>query len=104
MTLIAGIATAATPQSSYPDDVAQVLEKSVKNRGELEKVLAHCASSNDSLKLRAAYFLIGNMEGHSYVTYFLKDTVGNAVDFSALNYPTYDSLTADMGEELKNWI
>ena len=95
MTLIAGIATAATPQSSYPDNVTQALEKSGKNRGELEKVLAYCASPNDSLKLQAAYFLIGNMEGHSYVTYFLKDTLGNAVDFSALNYPNYDSLTTD---------
>ena len=95
MTLIAGIAVAATPQSAYPDDVTQALEKSGKNLGELEKVLAHYSAAGDSYKLQAAYFLIGNMEGHSYVTYFLKDTVGNAVDFSALNYPNYDSLTAD---------
>ena len=96
MMLIAGIAAAATAQSSYPDNVTQALEKSGKNRGELERVLAHCSvASDDPLKLQAAYFLIGNMEGHSYVTYFLKDTVGNAVDFSTLNYPNYDSLTAD---------
>ncbi len=94
-TLITGIAGAAMSQSSYPDNVNQALEKSGKNLSELMQVLAHYAPTKDSLKLRAAYFLIGNMEGHSYVTYFLKDTVGNAVDFSALNYPNYDSLTAD---------
>ncbi len=82
-------------QPLYPDDVVKALEKSGKNRGELEKVLAYCTASGDPLKLQAAYFLIGNMEGHSYVTYFLKDTVGNAVDFSALDYPSYDSLTSD---------
>jgi hypothetical protein len=101
--LIVSFAGRAAAQFSYPNDVIQALEKSGKNRGELEKVLAHYSATGDSSKLRAAYFLIGNMEGHSYVTYFLKDTVGNAVDFSALNYPSYDSLTRDFKQlELKH--
>lgn len=79
----------------YPDDVAKALDKAGKNRGELEQVILHYASPKDSLQLHAAYFLIGNMEGHSYVTYFLKDTLSNAVDFNVMNYPNYDSLTKD---------
>lgn len=78
-----------------PENVEGALEASGNNRGELEKVILHYVSPKDSLKLKAAFFLIGNMEGHSYVTYFLKDTLGNAVDFSAMNYPNYDSLTTD---------
>lgn len=93
--LIASSAVTSVALFSYPSDVIQALEKAGKNRGELEKVLAHSDAANDHLKLRAAYFLIGNMEGHSYVTYFLKDTLGNAVDFNALSYPSYDSLTTD---------
>ncbi|WP_251234899.1 hypothetical protein [Bacteroides nordii] len=43
----------------------QALEKSGDNRSELEKVLTHYSQKDaDSLKLRAAVFLIENMPGH----------------------------------------
>lgn len=43
----------------------QALEKSGDNRSELEKVLMHYSQKDaDSLKLRAAVFLIENMPGH----------------------------------------
>ena len=45
------------------------------NRGEMEKVLAHYSrKSEDSLKLRAAEFLIKNMPGH----YSLDPAIVNA--------------------------
>jgi hypothetical protein len=48
----------------YSPEVLHALQCSGKNRGELEKVLVHFAQNPaDSLKLRAAEFLIGNMPG-----------------------------------------
>ena len=48
-----------------PDYLEQALQFAGKNRPELEKVLQHYASdSKDSLKYKAAVFLIANMPGH----------------------------------------
>ena len=50
--------------SHYPDSIEDVLRQAGKNRSELEKVLKHYAKNPaDSLKLRAAEFLIVNMPG-----------------------------------------
>lgn len=76
----------------YPSEVMVALEAADDNRVELEKVLAHYASDADSLKLQAAYFLITNMEGHSYVTYVLCDSTGAEIPFNVLDYPDFDSL------------
>lgn len=49
----------------YPAEVCKALEQSGDNRYQLEKLLAHYAGiPGDSLKLRAAEFLIANMPGH----------------------------------------
>jgi len=45
-----------------PDNVEKTLELAGKNRGELQAVLNHYQATEDSLKLEAAYFLIGNMK------------------------------------------
>jgi hypothetical protein len=79
---------------SYPPDVAAALKAAGDNRGELEKVLGHYAAQDDTLKLRAAYFLIGNMEGHGYVTYDMVDTSGNKLEFNVLDYSDFDALQA----------
>ena len=56
--------------SSYSDDIEEVLKQAGKNRVELEKVLKHYAKeSKDSLRLRAAEFLIVNMPG-KYSEYY----------------------------------
>ncbi|WP_186754181.1 RICIN domain-containing protein [Echinicola salinicaeni] len=48
-----------------PHQVVEVLEKAGDNRGELESVMIHYAQHpEDSLKLQAAFFLIGNMGGY----------------------------------------
>ena len=57
-------------------------------------VIEHFAAAGDSLKLEAAYYLIGNMEGHCYVTYDLIDTTGETVEFAVTDYPSFDSLLA----------
>lgn len=51
-------------------DLESALEQAGKNRPELEKVLSHYAgNTSDSLKLKAAKFLIGNMPGHISYSY-----------------------------------
>ena len=58
---------------SYPPDippaVKNVLKKAGENRTELIRVIEHYQSGSDSLKLQAAYFLIGNME-YKYSDYY----------------------------------
>jgi hypothetical protein len=82
----------ATP--AYPPDVLKTLDAAGENRPELEKVIRHYGETGDTLKLKAAYFLIGNMADHCYATYALEDTSGNEVAFNALDYSDYDALTA----------
>lgn len=49
---------------SPPADIEHILSKAGDNRGELEDVIRHYSRQpEDSLKLRAAYFLIKNMDG-----------------------------------------
>ena len=45
-----------------PNDVRIVTEASGKNRAELEKVIHHYQSTGERDKLKADYFLIGNMD------------------------------------------
>jgi hypothetical protein len=48
-----------------PQDVKNVLDAAGGNRGELEKVINHYKKTGDKEKLKAAYFLIGNLD-HKY--------------------------------------
>ena len=81
-------------QSHYkvPANVAEILQKSGNNRSELEKVIRHYQRPEDSLKLKAAYFLIGNMGQQSYIHYIVADTNGNDMHFNVLDYPNYDKM------------
>ncbi len=83
-----------SPTSDYPPDVAAALKKAGGNRKELKKVLTHYVSQGDTLKLKAAFYLIGNMEDHCYVTYALQDSSGQELPFNILDYPDFDSLLA----------
>ncbi len=74
------------------DPVATVLAEAGDNRDELQQVLDHYAAEGDSLKLDAARFLIGNMQGHSYVTYYLHDTTDNKIPFKVTDYEDFDAL------------
>jgi hypothetical protein len=68
-----------------PDNVKQTLDFAGSNRPELEKVIKHYRKSKDNLKLKAAYFLIGNMhDKYSYKSDFYnvyaKDTANLSLD------------------------
>jgi hypothetical protein len=79
-------------ESALPLDVTRALEKADSNRIELEKVIGHYKSDPDTLKLLAAYYLISNMEGHSYMVFGLYDSAKTEVAFNVLDYADYDSL------------
>lgn len=89
------LACSAAP--TLPAEVTAAIDSAGKNGAELEKVIAHYRTVGDSLKFEAALFLIGNMPGHGYATYDLKDTAGNVVAFDVGVFPTYDSLTRAFG-------
>ncbi len=94
--VLAVISCSSNPCGKYPcpPNVRQVLKKAGDNRGELEKALKYFAEKDDSLQFKAVCYLIGNMEGHSYVRYKLVDTGGNVVDFNVLDYPDYETMVA----------
>jgi hypothetical protein len=52
-----------------PNDVEEALKKANTNKDELQKVLDYYGAPKDSLKLRAAYFLIANMPNKSHFIY-----------------------------------
>lgn len=79
-----------------PDNVEDMLELSGKNQKELEMVLDYYRSPKDSLKLKAAYFLIANMGSkyayandsigeHKSILNFV-DSVNRAMDYPKLEY------------------
>jgi len=71
------------------DKLQNALNLSGKNRAELEKVLDNYKlHSRDSLKLKAAKFLIENSIIHSYTTHKLTDRNGQEVKFFPPDYGT----------------
>ena len=68
----------------YPDNVERALSLAEGNRSELERVIEHYQSPGDSLKLKAAHFLIANM------IYHVSDSVifeNSRYHFDVLSYP-----------------
>ena len=86
---------------TYPEKVEAVLNKAGKNRKELEKSIAYFKHSKDSLKLKAIYFLISNMDIHYSENYYWADSAsGKRIVFNELDYP--DMVTAVKAfEEIK---
>jgi hypothetical protein len=74
--------------------VAAALEKAGANRGELERVLRHYADLGDAQKLRAAEYLIGNMQGHNYGLLAFYDSTHAEVPFDVLAYRDCPTLEA----------
>jgi len=96
-------------QGKVPKNVQKVLDKSGSNRAELENVLHHYQHPEDSLKLKAANFLIENMSQQSYTHYIVADSNKTDMNFNVLDYPDYkamvaawDSIEAIRGE-INNW-
>lgn len=77
-------------QNQVPKNVTAVLEKAGKNRGELEKVIhQYNRTIGDSLKLKATYFLIANMDIHYSVDYYWADGAGKKIPYNEMDYPDF---------------
>jgi hypothetical protein len=77
-------------QAQYPAAVEAVLKKAGNNRIELEKAIQYCNKSGDSLKLKAIYFLIANMDIHSSSDYYWVDAAGKKIAYDELDYPDFE--------------
>jgi len=83
---LTGIAISCShKQDKIPDNVLHVLEIAGHNRPELEKVINEFQSKEDTLKLKAAYFLIGNMKDKGYAEFEVSDADNNIIGFRALD-------------------
>ncbi len=87
----------------YPaDPVAAALKAAGRNRGEIERVINHCAG--DPQKLDAARWLVEHMIGKAYKVVTTVDKAGKDVGFDCLKYPNlnaaldaYDALERQHG-------
>ena len=81
-------------QSCNHTSLEQALDKAGANRQELEQVLEHY--KDDELKLKAARFLIENMDAHSSLHHELYDSFYQDIDSLYQNHAgrgTIDNLT-----------
>lgn len=73
----------------------EVFEEAGSNKVELEKTIKNFSENpKDSLKLKAAFFLIENMKGHSYSIAKLVDSTNNIIDFNVLDYTDYKEMVS----------
>lgn len=79
-------------------EIKTAFEKAGENSSELQKVIEYYKKSGEKQKLKALFFLIANMEEHSYATYRLFDSAGVDVNLDVLSFPNYDSLTEAVRE------
>lgn len=86
----------------YPPDIENVLQKSGKNRTQLETAIKHF-KNGDPMKLRAAYFLIRNMGIHHSEDYYWTDSAGKRVSFSELDYPDWATAVAAFENQKKKY-
>lgn len=98
--LLSGVCSMS--QNNLSKKLTDVLVKAGKNRGELEKVI-HQYNQNigDSLKLKATYFLISNMDIHSSVDYYWADETGKKIPYNEMNYPDFATAVKAF-EEIKS--
>jgi hypothetical protein len=89
-------------QKQYPEDVEAVLRQTPQNRAELERAIEYFLKQGDSLKIKAIYFLIGNMDIHNSVSYYWADSLGKRLSFNELDYPNFQSSIKGLDDLKKN--
>lgn len=98
--------TAYAQQSNYyPEEVAVNLNQAGVNKKELEKAINYFKKSANPLKLKAAYFLIANMDIHLSFNSFWVDSLGNQLksQFNELDYPDYEMAIKGLADYKKKW-
>ena len=80
----------------YLDKIDSFLTAAGKNRSQLEAVIQHYKKEGNQDKLRAAYFLIANMNGKGTYSNDLVDSKGISVGFNISNF--------ENAEKEKKWL
>lgn len=76
-----------------PENVTRAIEMAQSNSQELLKVINHYSvDEKDSLKLKAAYFLIGNMPGKGFQKFELRNRANNPVNLNLFQLKNRDSI------------
>ncbi|MDP2237461.1 MAG: transglutaminase domain-containing protein [Bacteroidales bacterium] len=78
-------------EPGIPLDVVEVIQNTGFNRVELTKTIARYFESDDSLKLKAVYFLIRNIGRQYSVEYELVDSVENIFEINPLSFSTEEN-------------
>lgn len=73
-----------------PQEVVEVIQQTGFNRIELTKTIGNYLRPEDSLKLKAAYFLISNMPRQYSIDFSLKDSLGNEISYNPQTISTED--------------
>lgn len=81
-------------ENRWPNKIETVLNNFGGNRLKFEQVLTHYHNSGDSLKFKAACFLLGHINTHYSKGMVWVDTTGRAVDFNELDYNSFDESLA----------
>lgn len=81
---------------AYPMAVCTALEQAGANRTELERVLQYYA--DDSLKFKAACFLIANMSAHKTQSFYWADSMGREVPFDEFAFPDFKTAVSYFNE------
>jgi hypothetical protein len=78
-------------QDQLPDNVLKVIDLTEKNKNELLTVLKHYQNKKeDSMKYKAACFLISNMDIHYSADYYWVDSFGTRINFQELSYNSFN--------------
>jgi Transglutaminase-like superfamily len=86
-------------QKNWQIEAQKAIGKS-NNKAELEKILVHYGQKSDSLKLKAACFLIANMEAHNAYNYYWADSLEQKIEYDELAYSDFNA-SLDAFETLK---
>ncbi|MDP3442805.1 MAG: hypothetical protein Q8T08_08100, partial [Ignavibacteria bacterium] len=78
-----------------PADVVKVIDETGVNRIEFTKTIAKYFESTDSLKTKAAYFLIANIGRQYSVDYEIVDSNGNAIAIDPMLFNSAESFLAN---------
>lgn len=87
----------------FSQTLEKALERSKKNRQNLENVLNHYKSRSEHKKYEATVFLIENMPIHKSVDYQWLDQEKNIIKFSEFDFPDFNTAYAHL-KELKDSI
>ncbi|VAW29674.1 hypothetical protein MNBD_BACTEROID07-1928 [hydrothermal vent metagenome] len=75
-----------------PPEVQQVIQHAGLNKPEMVKAIGYFVADNDSMKRKALYCLMAQMDKNYTVYYSVQDTLGNHYSFNPKDYPDYLSL------------